>query len=172
MLSYKQSLPDDEESISLLTTLLIRYPEVCSINYSPVGRQLRLSFILKSQLDKKSQEQFQEELQSCVSTYIYFEKKEEPKHFKVKYSDGPGIGIVEITRDAATLTQKEIALIINYMQDRFPGILVSDELALPEDDLLEQDDFIRYMLDKLRIKYPKYKLIAVREEGRVLVFKR
>lgn len=172
MQSYKNSLPDDEESIGLLTTLLIRYPEVCSVNYSPVGRQLRLSFILKQQLDKKTQEQFQEEIITCVGTYIFFEKKEQPKHFKVKYTDGPGIGIVEITRDAVTLTQKEIALILNYMQDRFAGYLVSEALTLPEDDLIEQDDFIRYMLDKLRIKYPKYKLIAVREEGRVLVFKR
>ena len=172
MLSYKHSFHDDEESISLLTTLLIRYPEVCSVNYSPVGRQLRLTFILNHQLDKKTQEQFQEEINNCVGAYIFFEKKEEPKHFKVKYTDGPGIGIVEITRDAATLTQKEISLIINYMHERFPGYLVCDDLALPEDDLLEHDDFIRYMLDKLRIKFPKYKLIALREEGRVLVFKR
>jgi len=171
-MQFRNALPDDEESISLLTTLLIRYPEVCSVNYSPVGRQLRLSFILNHQLNKKAQEEFKEELISCICTYIYFEKKEEPKHIRIKYTNGPGIGIVEITRDAATLTQKEISLMINYMHERFPGGLVTEEAALPEDDLLEHDDIIRYMLDKLRIKYPKNKLIAVREEGRVLVFKR
>lgn len=172
MLSYEPSLHDDEESISLLTTLLIRYPEICSVNYSPGKRQLKISLILNHRLDKATQEQFQDELQRCVDTYIYFEKKEHPKYIRIKYTDGPGIGIVEITRDAATLTQKEISLIINYMHERFHSILVRDDLGLAEDDLLEQDDIIGCMLDRLRIKYPKYKLIALREEGRVLVFKR
>lgn len=168
----QKKIHDDEESICLLTTLLVRYPELCTINYSPKGNLLKLSFILKVELDKLNFQRLNKELLSCVSTYLHFENGTEPEYFKVTYSLGPGITILEITRDTATLTQKEIALIINYLGDRFKQFMVSEEIYAPEDDLLEQDDFIGYMLDNLRVKNPKNRLIAVREEGRVLVFKR
>lgn len=168
----RRSLPDDEESISLLTTLLVRYPEVCTINYTPKGRLLKLSLIIKGRLGKKDFEIFQEEIIDCISTYIYFENKDQPEIVRVKYDYAPGITIIEISRDTRTLTQRELALMINYMQERFGAVLVSDNLHLHEDDQIEQDDFIRYMLDKIKNKCPKNPLIAMREEGRVLVFKR
>ena len=169
---YQQTLPEDEESINLLTSLLVRYPELCTINFTPKGRLLKLSFILKDELKKDSFTRFNNELVECVSTYLYFENRTEPKHFKINYSLGSGLTVIEITRDANTLRQKEIGLIINYLHDNFNQIVVSDEPVFKEDDLPEQDDFICNMLDNLRIKTPKNKLIAVREEGRVMVFKR
>ena len=169
---YQKSLPEDEESINLLTSLLVRYPELCTINFTPKGRLLKLSFIIKEELKKCSYTKFCNELVECVSTYLFFESRTEPRYFKISHTSGPGITVIEITRDANTLRQKEIALIINYLYDNFQQIVVCDELSFKEDDFLEQDDFICDMLDNLRIKTPKNKLIAVREEGRVLVFKR
>jgi len=169
---YQKSMPEDEESINLLTSLLVRYPELCTINFTPKGRLLKLSFILKAELKKISYVKFYNELAECVSTYLYFESRTEPKHFKINYALGSGITVIEITRDANTLRQQEIALIIDYLHDNFKQIVVSDEPSFKEDDLPEQDNFICNMLDTLRIKTPKNKLIAVREEGRVLVFKR
>lgn len=167
-----RSLSEDEESISLLTTLLVRYPEVCTVNYTPKGRLLKLSLIIKGRLDKKEFEVCQEEIIDSISTYLYYENRENPDKVRVKCEYAPGISIIEITRDTRTLTQRELALIINYMQDRFASILVSDELYLHEEDQMEHDDYIRYMLDKIKNKYPKNRLFAMREEGRVLVFKR
>ncbi len=169
---YKNSLPEDEESINLLTSLLVRYPELCTINFTPKGRLLKLSFILKDELKKDLYKKISDELVECVSTYLYFENKTEPNHFKINYTLGSGITVIEITRDANTLRQKEIALIISCLHANFKQIVVSNEPTFQADDLLEQDDFICDLLDNLRVKTPKNKLIAVREEGRVLVFKR
>jgi hypothetical protein len=169
---YKKSAADDEDSISLVTTLLVRYPELCTINYSPKGPLLKLSFILKSELNKKIIQKIQEDLMGCISTYMYFENKEEPHYFKVNYSHASGLTQLEITRDTATLTQREIALIVSFLNQEFNNLLVSEAAVISEDDLTDQDDFICYMLDNLRQKNPKNRLIAVREEGRVLVFKR
>lgn len=168
----KKIVPEDEDSINLVTTLLIRYPQLCTINYSPKGHLLKLSFILKKDLDLPILKKFQDELISCIRAYSYFERKEEPRLLKIAFNRISGLTNIEITRDASTLTQKEISLIVTIMNDSFPKILVSDEITVPEDELSEQDDFIRYMLDNLRVKSPANKLIALREEGRVLVFKR
>lgn len=168
----RRSLSADEESISLLTTLLVRYPEVCTVNYTPKGRLFKLSLIIKGHLDKKEFEICQEEIIDSISTYIYYENKDNPDKIRVKCDYAPGITIIEISRDVKTLSQRELALIINYMQDKFGSALVSDDLHLHEDDLPEHDDYIRYMLDNIKNKYPKSRLIAMREEGRVLVFQR
>lgn len=168
----KKKYSEDDDSISLLTYLLVRYPELGTINYSPRGHILKMSFILADDLDKGLFQDFCDELTSCISSFFYFEKQEEPRIVRITRSLGPGISIIEITRDAATLSQKEIALIVSYLHEKFVNILVSDANYYHEDELLEQDDYIRYMLDSIKIKNPKTKLIGVREEGRVLVFKR
>lgn len=163
---------DDEDGISLLTTLLIRYPEICSVIYSPQGSKLQLRFILKACLGQKAQKQFRHDIINCINAYIYFAKSEEPRYFQVDFEEGSCIGVVEIVRDTATLTQREISLIINYIQERFSDQLVYEDLEIPERDILEQDNLISHMLEKLKIKYPQYNMMAVREEGRVFVFKR
>lgn len=163
---------DEDDSISLLTTLLIRYPQVCTVNYIPAGRLLKLGFILKEDLEKKEYNEFNNEFVSCIETFLYFENRTEAKNIKLRWDHGPGITILEITRDAATLTQRELALIIDLLRERFDQLLVSDGINHQDEALLEQDDLIRYMLDKIKQRSPKSKLIAVREEGRVLVFKR
>jgi len=168
----EKTVHDDEESIHLLTSLLVRYPEVCTINYSPRGNLLKLSFILKLELDKRAFQQFSEELQDCICTYMFYEDRTEPRYLKINHSCGPGITILDITRDTATLTPKEIALVVKYLYEYFDQTVVREEAYIEEDDLVEQDDLIRYMLDKFRKKNPRNKFIAVREEGRVLVFKR
>ncbi len=163
---------DDEESIHLLTSLLVRYPEVGTINYSPRGHLLKLKFILKEELDKKTIQQISEELKNCIYTYMYYENKLEPKYLKTKYHVSSGITIFEITRDASTLTQKEIGLIICLLRERLNHSLVTDSYSIHDEDFMEQDDFIHHMLENLRGKNLKNSLIAVREEGRVLIFKR
>ena len=163
---------DDEESINLLTSILVRYPEVGTINYSPRGHLLKLKFILKEELDKKTIKQINEELESCINTYIYLESKSEPKYLKTKNNVCSGITIFEITRDASTLTQKEIGLVVCLLRERFKHSLVTDGYFAQDEELMEQDDFIRHMLDNLKKKNLKNDLIAVREEGRVLIFTR
>lgn len=172
MAFYKKISLDDEDSINLFTSLLVRYPELCSINYYPQAISLKLTFILRGKLKKSVLAQFSNELKMCICTYLYFEKNVKPKTIKINYVYEPGLTMMVITRDANTLTQKEISLIINLLHCRFDNFLISDGNAVfAEEDLLEQDDYIKFMLDNLQPSNIKNKIIALREEGRVLVFK-
>ncbi len=172
MLTLNKKNNEDDDSIDFLTTLLIRYPEVCSVYYSANGSLLQLQFILQEPLEKKVQAQFKEEITNCILTYIYLAGLGEPQHCEIECLDMPEIGVIKITRDTATLTQKELALIMNYLQDRFADNLVADDLNIPQEDLPEHDDLICFMLNKLKMRDIKFNLIALRDEGRVFVYRR
>lgn len=169
---HKRTIPADDDSISLVTTLLVRYPELCTIKYSPKGHLLRLSFILKMELDRRKREKIREDLLNCVSAYMYYESKQHPGYFKINFHHAPGLTQVEITRDTQSLSQREISLIVGFLHQQFQSLLVREDFQIPEDEISQQDDTICYMLDSLREKNPKNKVTAVREEGRVLIFQR
>ena len=156
----------------MLTSLLVRYPEVCSLNYYAWKNSLELMFIMRGKLKKSILKKFSDELIMCIRTYLYFEKKVIPEQMMINYAYELDLTKIMITRDAITLTPKEISLIINLLNSRFKNLLISDESSIfEEEDLLLQDDYIKYMLDNLQPRRFKNKIIALREEGRVLVFK-
>lgn len=162
----------DDNSICLLTSLLVRYPEIGTIKFSPEEQLIKLSFIIRDVLKDEVINELDEELYMCMCTYMFFLKKRKPEYYNLNCDKGLGISVVEITRDTTTLTQKELSLIINYLNDKFYDKLIEDENSLEEDYLVEQDDIISYILDNMRSRKPEKKVIAVREEGRVLVFQR
>lgn len=174
MTSYKKAtLTDDEkDSIALFTSLLVRYPELCSLNYCPSQNFLKLIFIFQGNLKKSFLEKFSDELITCVHTFLYFEKKEIPRHISINYDYEPELTRIIITRDADTLTQKEISLMIKLLHSHFKNLLLSEEKTIfAEEELLLQDDYIKYMLENLQPQNFKNKIIALREDGRVLIFK-
>lgn len=167
-----KSLLLDEESINLLTTLLVRYPELCTINYSPQGNVLRLSFIVKKEVREEEIRDFESELSLCINAYLHFESGIKPKRFRVHHYYGPGITVIDIARDTETLTQKEIGLLIDYIKEKYLQDIACEELYGDESELSQQDDFIGSLLERFRRNNPAHRLIAVREEGKVLVFQR
>ncbi len=172
VLLQKKTFKNDEESINLLTSLMLRFPELCKINYTPNGQLLKMNFILQGEIDYKLLTCFKERLENCVNVFMYYENKRMPKCINIEYAMNSGITVIQITRDTVTLTPKEITLIVDILHQQFENKIVSDGLYIDDEELLDHDDYIGNMLDNLRIRKPKNKFIALREEGRVLVFKR
>ena len=84
---------------------------------------------------------------------------------------GDHLTMVEIRRDVSTLTQEEISLVIALMRMEFRQQLVVDPGdSLYEDELALQDEMIEQMLEDLRESRSDRRLVAFREEGRVMVF--
>ena len=169
---YNKKELDNKDSINLLTSLLVRYPEVCTIKYYPLSNLFKLIFIFKCDLNSKILKQFKNELLTCINTYHYFEKNNIAKLIKIKYDYNSGFTVMELTRDTITLTQKELTLIVYLLHNYFDNLLLSEESYVYKDDnYVEQDDNIRQLLDNLQHISIKNTLIALRKEGRVLVFK-
>jgi hypothetical protein len=158
------------DSIGLLISILVRYPEVATINYDPEQRILKFTFITSRVLDPVQEKDLSGRLLESIEVFSILEGKA-IRLSMVDYQECESYTMVEIQRDVETLKQEEIALIVELFRQSLENSLVTDEgHSLYEEDLLMQDEIIQHMLESVRDCAGDKKLFAFREEGRVLVF--
>lgn len=170
-LQYK-SKPQEEvsDSIGLLISILVRYPEVGTINYDPVNQELKFTFIFSRVLNQNEMVSFKKKVIDSIETYNHLEGKV-PTIVGVNHHLCDSFTMLEVTRDVGTLTQEEISLVIELVHTSFKNNLVTENNDyLMEEDLLMQEELIEHMLENIKTCSPDKNLIAFREEGRVLVF--
>ncbi|MDT3699672.1 MAG: hypothetical protein RO469_09600 [Thermincola sp.] len=170
-LQYK-SKPQEEvsDSIGLLISILVRYPEVGTINYDPLNQQLKFTFIFSRVLEETELVNFKKIVIDSIETYNRLEGRT-PEFVESSCYLCENFTMFEITRDVGTLTQEEISMVTELMHMNFTQNLVSEKNdVLMEEDLLMQEELIEHMLENIKISSPEKNLIAFREEGRVLVF--
>ncbi len=158
------------DSIGLLISMLVRYPEIGTINYDPESQLLKFNFMLLN-VPNEEFEKFKDKVISCLETFHYLEGKA-PRAVKFKCSRDNGITILKIFRDVETFTYKELSMIIELVHQEFARNLITDNSTetMLDEDLLVQEEMICHMLENIKGCAPQKKLIAFREEGRVLVF--
>lgn len=168
-LKYKNG-EDVGDSVGLLISILVRYPEVGTINYEPAPRHLKFSFMIARAMSDEDWASFANKVRSCLETFNFLEGRC-PQEIGLRRITGDNLTILELERDVDSLTQDEIALITGLIQQEFPQELLSEQNdALVEEDLLMQEELIGHMLENMKGNLQERKLIAFREEGRVLVF--
>ena len=170
-LQYK-SKPHDEvsDSVGLLISILVRYPEVGTINFDPLQNYLKFTFIFSGVLEESDLVKFKKMVIDSIDTYNVLEDRS-TKFVEVSSHECESFTMFEVIRDVTTLSQEEISLVIELVQMTFPNNLVTEKNeGLLEEDLLMQEELIEHMLENIRISSPEKNLIAFREEGRVLVF--
>lgn len=158
-------------SVGLLISILVRYPEIGSINFSPKSKVLKFNFILTQHLEDLDFENFQQHLINSLDVYNMLEGKKTiiTELKKIHYEK---ITLLEIERDVDTLSQEEISLIIDLMRDRFGHLLVTDGSceSFLDEELEMQEELIEHMLEDAKTSFQEKSLIGFREEGKVLVF--
>lgn len=170
----KMRYKDGEEisnSVGLLISILVRYPEVGSIKFNPKSKVLRLNFILNQYLSDLDFENFQNHLTNSLEVYNILEGKK-TLITELKKIDYEKITLLEIDRDVETLNQEEISLIIDLMREKFDSLLVADSNyeAVLDEELEMQEELIEHMLEDTKTSFQEKNLIGFREEGKVLVF--
>ncbi len=159
-------------SVSLLISILVRYPEVATVNFAPEGKVLKFTFMLSKSLPPAQWEAFKKRLSESVDTYAALVHGERP-WLAVDRHDHGEVSLVEISRDIDTLTQEEISLIIELARTELGSSLIAEPSTQDgelDEELLLQDEMIENMLEDLRESILQRKLIGFREEGRVFVF--
>ncbi len=159
------------DSVGLLISILVRYPEVGTVNFDPEKRTLRLSFMLNTALIDETWAAYYQHLTECLDAYAKLVKAYSPQ-VTVEQSQYDNFSLIEIRRDVETLIQEEISLIIAITRNWFGEQLVVDdqETGLPEEEMQVQEELINHLLDNIRQGVYDKSLIAFREEGRVVVF--
>lgn len=159
-------------SMSLIAFLLVRYPEIGSVRFDPTQKTLQFSFVLAKPLSPAELEKFQDKLELSLDSISQLQGRELGK-IEVQYAEEEGLTFLEIIRDVDSLNQEEISLIIGLIQQFFESTLLLDqEEAVQDDDVLLQEEMIEHMLEDLKDSRPEKRLIGFREEGRVLIFNR
>jgi len=170
-LSIKYKNGDDvSDSIGLLISILVRYPEVGTINFDPQSHELRLTFIMAGILDHNDFTGFNQIITDSINIYHQLERIK-PQVFSTEWHQNDQYTILDVKRDVDTLSRHEISFIVELFQTHFENSLIIDNNDdVWEEDLQIQEELIGHMLENLKNGMPDKKLIAYREEGKVLVF--
>ena len=130
------------DSIGLLISILVRYPEVGTINFDPKQQDLKFTFIFSRVLDEKELANFKRELIQVIETYNYLEGKE-ISIVDMNHLLCDNFTMIEVRRDVNTLTQDEIAMIIELVDRCFKQNLVAEQNEyMMEEDLIMQEELI------------------------------
>lgn len=167
-------LQQDDERVShgvnLLISILVRYPEIGTINFDAKNNTLKLTFMLAGIPSDDDFAKIKKTLLSSISAYHMLEGTKEVTADLCLSSCGQ-VAMLTILRDVNTLSKGEIALIITLLRENLSDKLISDENdAMLEEDLLVQEEVIDNMLETIKTQHNINGLIGIREDGRVLVF--
>jgi len=156
------------DSVGLLVSILIRYPEVGTINVDQAEQLLKFTFFLSNDLPDLG------EYPLCLADSLRLFNQLEGRECRVCSLDfqcEEGVVILEVKRDIETVTQNELNLLVDLLRQYFVDSLVSDQIdEVPEEEQLMQEEIIKHMLDNVRSNRLDKSVLALREEGRVLVF--
>lgn len=167
-------LKQDADSISheanLLISILVRYPEIGTINYDAETGAIELTLMLSGIPTDAELNHIKAKLLASIAAYHALEGIAGGQ-VAVRCSACDQVAMLTIHRDVVTLTRGEMALVIALMRENLLDRLVVDENdAVLEEDLLVQEEVIGDMLESMKKERSSSGLIGFREDGRVLVF--
>ena len=154
------------EGAGLLISILLRYPEVGSIYYWQEKHALQFTFLIKDEADNS----MEQSLRPALEVFHDLEGME-MEVCAIEMRQEEQVAILTITRDVNSMTRSEVGLIVELVKRKFSNHLVYDESNLPEDELMFQEELIGHMLATISTDAIDKNVVAVREEGRVIVFK-
>ncbi|TCL62094.1 hypothetical protein EDC14_102851 [Hydrogenispora ethanolica] len=159
-------------SMSLIAFLLVRYPEIGTVRYDPDQKTLQFSFMLIKTLDAGEFEAFKEGMALSLGAISDLQGRKQLQT-EISFTECDNLTFLEILRDIDSLSQEEIGLIIGVVHQFFEGnLLLDQEEAVQDEDVLLQEEMIDHMLEDLKDSQQEKRLIGFREEGRVMVFNR
>ncbi len=162
---------ENADTVSLVCALLVRFPELASIRSMPADGNVRLTFALRSRLDKASQAALREAIEDHVDGYLLL-ARDEPGTVRIECEGDRSTTFVHVTRDTSSFSKEELELVVSLLRQRYGDSLVRN--PPPEDHLdadpAAQDEAAVYAIEALRDPTQSKSLVGFREEARVLVY--
>lgn len=158
------------DSVGLLITILIRYPEMSKINYEPDNQMIKMTYLIKNNFAKEEVDRFFRNLKESILTFNYLQNN---KNISVntEYEINEEYITLDLFRDIDTFTVSELNMIIQLLHTDFlKAVIVDTNEFFYEDELQWQEEVITDMLENLKNALPVKKMLAFRDEGRVRVF--
>lgn len=158
------------DTASLAISILIRYPEVSTVNYNPLNKTIKFSFLISTNIDNVEFTTIKKCLIDSIDVYNVLEGRM-VKLIDINKQNVDNYTLLEIQRDVETLTQGEIYLIVKSVFQSVKSNIIIDQLNVRNDEDVElQEELIESMLYSVKNSHTDKPLLAIREGGRVLVF--
>jgi len=157
-------------SMSLIVSLLIRYPEFATLKLDPNLKCFVFSFMIKKGLAPKELKKLRTEIQLSLEVFAEL-NQQTPTVLNISFRRTKGLTFLEIKRDIPSLSRDEISLLVGLVKNYFHEDLVGEaDDEVGEDERYFQEEMIDHMLEDLKDSRQERKLIGIREEGRVMIF--
>jgi hypothetical protein len=156
-----------QDGVGLFSSILLRYSEIESVHYRREQHALRFTFITKSIQDVSS---VSEVLRPALEFFHKLEGRT-MRIFEIDDRCEENVRMITVTRDIDSMTQREVGLIVELLKREFQKRLLFEEMNLPEDERIFQEELISHMLSSIQPCDIDKNVVALREESKVLVFK-
>lgn len=158
--------------LSPLIAMLVRYPEIGTVKYDPRQQVLHFTLLVTGELPPDEFGRLRQLLTDTLEVYNLMDQRRLAV-LELRQESYGELTSLAITRDVVTLTPAEIWTIIEFFRDRFEGRLVAEPTDMVgEDELIAQDEMIQQIIAELEGGRSGRDLIAIREDGRVMVFQK
>lgn len=159
-------------SVSLLISMLVRYPEVATVRYEPEQQHLRVGLLISGDLSHVQWEELQEGFADTLEVYWQLSGRKPATLMMERESYGE-MAAITIIRAADSLSPEEVYTWMEFFRDRLAGRLLTESVEFSgEEELLAQDELIEDLLHDMHEGRSGRNLIAIREDGRVMLFQK
>ncbi len=93
---------ENADTVSLVCALLVRFPELASIRSLPAERTVRLTFAVKSRLDRASQAALADAIEDHVEGYLLL-AKDAAQTVRVEFESDRSTTFIHVVRDLETI---------------------------------------------------------------------
>ena len=166
----KQQSKQDAYTTNLLISLLMRFPEIMSINFNMPDEQAKFTFVLGSAISKNEVSGFNELLTNSLCAYS--DLTEETFKVKSKFIRSGKLTMLEISCCTINLTLEGIQLLTGVVGHVFSKQLIRDMEStelIHDEEMIRQEEIIEYLLSH-STGTKKENLLAFREAGKVFVY--
>lgn len=169
---FKREKKPNADATRLLASILVVYPTIQSVSYESKDGMLELSFALNGKFSHDDFEDFLKYVAESVETFHHLEGMGGAT-IELNVEGVYGTCFLNVRRDMATLTCKELSLLTDLAANYFGDKLIEDYGGIPDEDyMIAQADFLEQSLNNTRQLRVDGKLVGVREQERVVVYAR
>lgn len=161
-----------DDGAHLLMAILVRYPEIATIHFESDYNSIKIAFMISASIGIDNIETMKVTL---FDNILALHSLERIKNASIKFyhTTYEHLTILYVVRDIDTFTINEVALIITLLKSVMNGFLISDfNDTITDEDIIEHEELIESMLESIKSQQIARDLIAIREDGRVMVFNR
>ncbi|HHZ19320.1 MAG TPA: hypothetical protein GX391_02225 [Firmicutes bacterium] len=158
-------------SMSLIVSLMVRYPEIATLSLDPQEKTLHFTFLIGHEL---AEAEFRLFLQDYTMSLEVLAELNQRNYSiaSISYYTQDNFSFLEVVRDISSLSQEEISLIVHLVREKLGELVCDPEDVVGEEEQVFQEELIEHMLEDLKDSRQEKKLIGIREEGRVMIFNR